>query len=118
MELEHQRLEGETEAYVRRRENYEDKELQLDMKYDRMTRELEAEMTKRREEMDAEYAIFVKAKENFDVELKASTSSVEVKYMHPSIYFKYIRGEGECHTFNKQNHNGPVSTHYTTDVHL
>ena len=70
LEEKQQRLEAEIEGYTTRRKIYETKLEDLDREYDQKKTELENTMKKRKEELDLEFANFIKAKENFDTELQ------------------------------------------------
>lgn len=80
-ELEDQRgnLDMEVEAYTRRRLLYEQKELQLDLDYDRKKLELEELTKKRKEELDRELANVQRAKETFDSELKRMSEVYKIQ---------------------------------------
>ncbi|KAL4231669.1 hypothetical protein ACF0H5_009248 [Mactra antiquata] len=79
LEEQQKKLEAETEAYVRRRKLYEDKELRLDEDFEAKHRDFENEMKKRKQQLAKEFENFEKSKETFENELKRMSEVYKIQ---------------------------------------
>lgn len=79
LEDERGRLAAETEAYQCRRQVLDAREIELQAAHDDKIAALEKEASRRRAEMDREHAVFIRAKETFDNELRRMSEVYKVQ---------------------------------------
>jgi len=92
LEGQQRRLEAETEGYTKRKEVFEQKEIELDLVYEKKNKDLDMETNARKKEMDTEYAVFKKAKEHFDMELKVGLQAIsQVKHADSNPHSKHVK---------------------------